>query len=80
MDAGLSVHFSIKSICVENIFDIIGTNVITVEWDNFVTNRNGINLLVSGVSVIRVRKGRILKACDYIFDLEKLPIAWCEQG
>ena len=48
MDVGPSVHFSIKSICVENIFDIIGTNVITVEWDNSVTNRNGINLLVRG--------------------------------
>jgi len=27
---GPSVHFSIKSICVSNIFDLIGTNVITV--------------------------------------------------
>jgi ketosteroid isomerase-like protein len=80
MDAGPSVHFSIKSICVENIFDLIGTNVITVEWDNSVTNRKGINILISGVSVIRIKKGKILKVCDYIFDPEKLPIAWCEEG
>lgn len=79
MDAGPSVHFSIKSICVDNIFDLIGTNVITVEWDNSVTNRKGINILVSGVSVIRIKKGKILKVCDYIFDPEKLPIAWCEE-
>ena len=37
MDAGPSVHFSIKSICVNNIFDLIGSNTITVEWDNSVT-------------------------------------------
>ncbi len=80
MDAGPSVHFSINSICVGNIFDLIGTNVITVEWDNSVTNREGINILVSGVSVIRIKKGRIIKVCDYIFDPEKLPIAWCEDG
>ena len=80
MDAGPSVHFSIKSICVDNIFDLIGTNVITVEWDNSVTNRKGINILVSGVSVIRIKKGRIVNARDYIFDPEKLPIAWCEEG
>ena len=79
MVAGPSVHFSIKSICVDNIFDLIGTNVITVEWDNSVTNRKGINILVSGVSVIRIKKGRIIKVCDYIFDPEKLPIAWCEE-
>ena len=79
MDAGPSVHFSIKSICVDNIFDLIGINVITVEWDNSVTNRKGINILVSGVSVIRIKKGKIIKVCDYIFDPEKLPIAWCEE-
>ena len=80
MDAGPSVHFSINSICVDNIFDLIGTNVITVEWDNSVTNRKGINIMVSGVSVIRIKKGRIINVCDYIFDPEKLPIAWCEDG
>lgn len=80
MDAGPSVHFSIKSICVENIFDLIGTNVITVEWDNAVTNRKGINLLVNGVSIIRLEKGKILEVCDYIFDPDTLPIAWCEEG
>jgi limonene-1,2-epoxide hydrolase len=80
MDAGPSVHFSIKNICVDNIFDFIGTNVITVEWDNSVTNRKGINILVSGVSVIRIKKGRIIKVRDYIFDPEKLRIAWCEEG
>ena len=79
MDAGPSVHFSIKSICVDNIFDLIGINVITVEWDNSVTNRKGINILVSGVSAIRIKKGKIIKVCDYIFDPEKLPIAWCEE-
>ena len=78
MDVGPSVNFSIKSICVDNIFDLIGTNVITVEWDNSVTNRKGINTLVSGVSVIRIKKGRIIYVRDYIFDPEKLPIAWCE--
>ncbi|MDH3561377.1 MAG: nuclear transport factor 2 family protein [Gammaproteobacteria bacterium] len=79
MDVGPSVNFSIKSICVDNIFDLIGTNVITVEWDNSVTNRKGINILVSGVSVIRIKKGRIIYVRDYIFDPEKLPIAWCEE-
>lgn len=80
MDTGPAVHFSIKSICVDNIFDLIGTNVITAEWDNSVTNRNGITILISGISVIRIKKGRIIKVCDYIFDPEKLPIAWCEEG
>ena len=80
MNAGPSVHFTIKSICVENVFDIVGTNVIAVEWDNSVTNRKGKNLMVSGVSIIRIKKAKILNVRDYIFDLELLPIAWCEKG
>ncbi len=78
MNAGPSVHFAIKNICVSNIFDLIGTNVITVEWDNSVTNRKGNKMLVSGVSVVRIKKGKILEVCDYIFDPEKLRTAWCE--
>lgn len=79
MNAGPSVHFSIKSICVSNIFDLVGTNVITVEWDNSVTNRKGVSMLISGVSVIRIKNGKIINVCDYIFDPEMLPIAWCEE-
>jgi ketosteroid isomerase-like protein len=79
MDFGPSVHFSLKSICVNNIFDIVGTNVITVEWDNHVTSRKGTDILVKGVSVIRIKMGKIVEVCDYIFDLDNLPIAWCEK-
>ena len=78
MNAGPSVHFSLKSICVDNIFDLFGTNVITVEWDNSVTSRKGTNMIVSGVSVVRIKKGKVIKVCDYIFDSELLPIAWSE--
>ncbi len=80
MDAGPSVRFSLKSICVDNIFDIVGTNVVTAEWDNFTTNRNGIDYLVKGVSIIKIKMGKITEACDYIFDLESLPTVWCEES
>ena len=79
MDAGPSVHFSLKSICVNNIFDIVGTNVIIAEWDNSVTNRKGIDMLVEGVSIIRIKMGKIVEVRDYIFDLDNLPVAWCEE-
>lgn len=80
MDVGPSVHFSLKSICVNNIFDILGTNVITVEWDNSVTNRKGIDMLIKGVTTIRIKMGKITEVCDYIFDLDNLQTAWCEEA
>jgi ketosteroid isomerase-like protein len=79
MEFGPSVHFSLKSICVNNLFDIIGTNVITAEWDNSVTNREGMDLVVKGVSIIRIKLGKIVEVRDYIFDVDSLPIAWCEK-
>lgn len=41
MDAGPLIHFTLKSIALENIFDFAGTNVVSVEWENNVTNRAG---------------------------------------
>ncbi len=80
MAVGPSVHFSLKSICVDNIFDMVGSNIISVQWDNSVTNRKGIDMLIRGVSVIKIERGKVFEVCDYIFDLDKLPIAWCEEG
>lgn len=79
MDSGPTVRFSLKSICVENIFDLIGTNVITAEWENRVTSRKGVERLVKGISVIRIKFGKIVEVCDYILDLESLPLVWGEE-
>ena len=80
MDAGPLVHFTLKNITVENVFDVLGTNVICAEWENAVTNRMGKKMVVRGVSVVRLRRGKITHVRDYIFDPEKLPLAWCETG
>ena len=78
MNAGPFVHFTLKSIAVENPLDIAGSNVLSVEWENNVTTRDDKNILVHGVSVIRLAKGKVIRVRDYIFEAEKLPEAWCE--
>jgi ketosteroid isomerase-like protein len=80
MDAGPSVHFTLKSVTLENIFDVVGTNVMCAEWENAVTSRAGAKVVVHGVSVIRLRRGKITRVRDYIFDTGKLPVVWCETG
>ena len=49
-------------------------------WENNVTNRAGTKMVVHGVSVVRLKRGKIKQVRDYIFDTEKLPLAWCEKG
>jgi len=80
MDSGPSVHFTLKILAVENVFDLVGTNVTCAEWENAVTNREGTKMVVCGVSVIRIKRGKITHVRDYIFDTDKLPLAWCEAG
>lgn len=78
MDCGPSVHFTLKNVAVENILDVVGTNVICAEWENAVTSRDKKKMTIYGVSVIRLRKGKIVHVRDYIFNAEELPDAWCE--
>lgn len=33
------IHFDIQDICVKNIFAMSGTNVVTVHWNIYLTNR-----------------------------------------
>ena len=38
MDQFPKIKFTLKNICVENIFDFVGTNVVTVHWNVDLTN------------------------------------------
>lgn len=72
-----SIEFAVHDICVRNIFDLAGTNVIAAHWTLDVTNRNGLAGQASGVTVVRIRGGKVLQAKDFIFDLgEDFRLAW----
>jgi ketosteroid isomerase-like protein len=63
-----TLNFTLKNVCVQNIFAFGGTNVVAVEWDINLTNREGRDFQNSGVTIINVRKGRVILVRDYIFD------------
>ncbi len=64
------INFTLKNICVKNGFALGGTNVLAVEWDFYLTNREGRDFLNSGVTTINVKRGRATLVRDYIFDHE----------
>ncbi|MFC1535106.1 nuclear transport factor 2 family protein [Thermodesulfobacteriota bacterium] len=73
------VEFRIRNICVENIFDFVGTNVVAVHWELTYTNRDGTEVENSGCTLINVKFGKATLVYDYFFDThEKLNIAWGE--
>ena len=72
------VNFVVKNVFVSNVFSFSTTNVFAVEWDEYVTNRDGKDFQYSGVTVIHVKKGLATLVRDYIPDTETLKKAWGE--
>jgi ketosteroid isomerase-like protein len=71
------IKFDIRDICVKNIFAFSGTNTISVRWNIYLTNRNDREGQNSGVTVINIVGGRVVRVQDFIFDLgENFRLNW----
>ena len=70
------LHFRIKSACVKNIFDPCFCNTVALEFECAYTNRHGESFENSGVSVFKIKWGKVTQMQDYYFDVEKLNKAW----
>ena len=68
-DKHQKIHFDLQAICVKNIFDLSGTNVVAVHWNVYLTNRDGVEVQNSGVTVIQIKGGKAYHVKDFIFDL-----------
>ena len=71
-------RFELRSVCVDNPFDLAGTNVVVVEWANAPVNRRGVGFFVRGMSTLHVVRGRIVGVRHYVFDYERLRELWDE--
>jgi ketosteroid isomerase-like protein len=74
------ITFNIQDLCVRNIFDLSGNNVVAVHWNIELTNREGRVGENSGVTVISIERGKVILVKDYIFDLgENFRLNWGAQ-
>ena len=74
-----SAKIILKSVCVGNIFDFVGTNVVAVNWDEELTNKDGNQFQFTGVTIITLKFGKAMHAQDYVFNTdEELRKAWGE--
>lgn len=63
------IKFDVQDICMRNIFDLSGTNVVAVHWNIQLTNREGRAGQNSGVTVVNIKRGKVFLVKDFIFDL-----------
>jgi ketosteroid isomerase-like protein len=63
------LRFEVQAICVRNIFDLVGNNVIAACWTRQMTNRSGREAQDRGVSVVTAKLGKVVSVEDFFFDL-----------
>jgi ketosteroid isomerase-like protein len=72
-----SARFTLKDVAVANIFDFRGDNVIATHWEVDAVNREGLSIQNTGMTLITVKKGKVIRAQEFIFDIgEKFRAAW----
>ncbi|MFI5167058.1 MAG: nuclear transport factor 2 family protein, partial [Thermoanaerobaculales bacterium] len=64
-----TIQFDVRDICVWNVFDLVGNNVVAVHWNLQLVNREKRAGQNSGVTVVSIRHGKAVLARDFIFDL-----------
>lgn len=61
-----AISFTVNTLCIQNSFALTYNNIVMVEWSVNVTERNGTNTRdISGVSVITLRKGKVVEVRQY---------------
>jgi len=73
------IHFDVQGICVARPFDFIGSNILAAIWEVDLVNKDGDSTRNCGVTVITIKRGKIVHAQDNIFETgKKFHMMWGE--
>jgi len=71
------IKYTLKNVCVENVFDFMGINTVAAHWDSEYTKKDGKEFQNSGVTVIKIKFGKADFVKDYYFDTgDNFRAAW----
>jgi ketosteroid isomerase-like protein len=71
------IRFQVLDVCVRDLFDLVGNNVIIGHWNVRVTSRGGQTGAWSGVSIFTLQRGKVVALKDIIFDVgDEFRHAW----
>lgn len=61
------ISFKINHLGVGSIFAFNGNNVVSAQWDLELTNKDGFKNQNSGVTVLRIKGGKVVQGEDFLF-------------
>lgn len=70
------IRFRPRHVCVERVLALGGTNTVEVEWALEEADRHGVTYHLSGVTVFDLRRGKVVRARDYVFEQDVLEREW----
>ncbi len=71
-------HCEAKEKYIKNIFALGLTNTISLRFHKKVTNKAGRVFENTGISVLKIKGGKVVELQDFYFDVEKLQQMWGE--
>jgi len=72
------MKFTINHLGVGNIFDLVGNNVISAQWDLEIINKDGMSFSNSGVTLLTIKAAKVVQGQDFmtISDGDEYKKAW----
>jgi ketosteroid isomerase-like protein len=77
-DQFVEEHCEVRETFIKNIFALGPSNTIAIRFHTRRTNKQGKTLENSGVTVIKVRMGKVVELQDYYSDVDRLQEMWGE--
>jgi uncharacterized protein (TIGR02246 family) len=68
----------VRDVGVQNLFDLVGTNVVFTHFSVSTTNRHGVTYTQEGMQLIRITRGKLTLLHYVFFDMDSLRRAWEE--
>lgn len=60
------LRFDVRRVCVARPLALGASNDLTAHWEIELTNRDGVSNRNSGITLIRIRRGKVVAARDFI--------------
>jgi ketosteroid isomerase-like protein len=71
-----TVHFAVRRVALADPFTFSIANTMFVEWTADVTTVDGMSAHADAVTVMRIRRGKVVFARDYFLDPTIEEVVW----
>ena len=65
---------------VKNLLGLGPSNTVAIKFEKTVTNKDGESFRASGMTLLRIKRGKVVENIEYFFDVDQLQRMWGEHN